>query len=102
MLFALTFDKLVFKHSPGLLSIIGSSLILGPAIVVAMQKAGPPGGALGANKYASEGGVQEGRMGNDSVGDEESRVGLMSGELDDEDSRGAGEGMEEVPMRTLR
>ncbi|USW58574.1 Putative EamA domain-containing protein [Septoria linicola] len=38
MLFALTFDKLVFGHSPGFLSILGSSLILGSAIVVAFQK----------------------------------------------------------------
>lgn len=38
MLFALTFDKLVFDHEPDWKSIIGSSLILGPAIFVAMQK----------------------------------------------------------------
>ena len=38
MLFALTFDKLVFGTSPGALSIVGSSLILGSAIYVAVQK----------------------------------------------------------------
>jgi hypothetical protein len=38
MLFALTFDKFFFGHSPGWMSILGSSLILGPAIFVAMQK----------------------------------------------------------------
>lgn len=38
MLFALTFDKLVWGTTPGALSIIGSSLILGSAIYVAMHK----------------------------------------------------------------
>lgn len=38
MLFALTFDKLVFGTTPNVLSIVGSSLILGSAIYVAMHK----------------------------------------------------------------
>lgn len=38
MLFALAFDKLVWGTTPGTLSIIGSSLILGSAIYVAMHK----------------------------------------------------------------
>jgi hypothetical protein len=38
MLFALTFDILFFGHSPELLSIIGSSLILGSAVYVALMK----------------------------------------------------------------
>lgn len=38
MLFALFFDKLVWGTTPGLLSIVGSSLILGSAIYVAMHK----------------------------------------------------------------
>ncbi|KAF2204744.1 hypothetical protein GQ43DRAFT_121277 [Delitschia confertaspora ATCC 74209] len=38
MLFALSFDKLVWGTTPGVLSIIGSSLILGSAIYVAVQK----------------------------------------------------------------
>lgn len=41
MLFALTFDKLVWGTTPGALSILGSSLILGSAIYVAMNKEGP-------------------------------------------------------------
>ena len=41
MLFALTFDKLVWGTTPGALSIIGSSLILGSAIYVAMHKEDP-------------------------------------------------------------
>ena len=38
MLFALAFDNFFFGHSPGWMSIFGSTLILGPAIFVAMQK----------------------------------------------------------------
>ncbi|KAH7389663.1 hypothetical protein DE146DRAFT_680470 [Phaeosphaeria sp. MPI-PUGE-AT-0046c] len=41
MLFALTFDKLVWGTTPGALSIIGSSLILGSAIYVAMHREEP-------------------------------------------------------------
>jgi hypothetical protein len=41
MLFALTFDKLVWGTTPGTLSIIGSSLILGSAIYVALHKEDP-------------------------------------------------------------
>jgi hypothetical protein len=41
MLFALTFDKLVWGTTPDVLSIIGSSLILGSAIYVAMNKEEP-------------------------------------------------------------
>ncbi|KAI9652679.1 MAG: hypothetical protein M1831_006666 [Alyxoria varia] len=38
MFFALVFDKLVFGTTPTLLSLLGSSLILGSAIYVTMQK----------------------------------------------------------------
>ena len=38
MLFALAFDKIVFDTTPGALSILGSSLILGSALYVALQK----------------------------------------------------------------
>lgn len=41
MLFALSFDKLIWGTTPGALSIIGSSLILGSAIYVAMNKEAP-------------------------------------------------------------
>ena len=43
MLFALTFDKLIWGITPSALSIIGSSLILGSAIYVAMNKEDPKG-----------------------------------------------------------
>lgn len=70
MLFALTFDKFFFGHSPGWMSIFGSSLILGPAIFVAMQK-----------------NVDESKDNNESSArahDEEAQRGLLGG-LDDED-----------------
>jgi hypothetical protein len=41
MLFALAFDKLVFGTTPSALSILGSSLILGSAIYVALHKPDP-------------------------------------------------------------
>ncbi|KAF3034246.1 hypothetical protein E8E12_005169 [Didymella heteroderae] len=41
MLFALSFDKLIWGTTPGTLSIIGSSLILGSAIYVAMYREAP-------------------------------------------------------------
>lgn len=57
MLFALAFDKLVWGMTPGALSIVGSSLILGSAIYVAMHKEDP-------NKVApSEGGHAEEEVG---------------------------------------
>ena len=38
MLFALAFDKIVWDVTPGLWSIVGSSLILGSAVYIALQK----------------------------------------------------------------
>jgi hypothetical protein len=38
MLFALGFDRFIFGQTPGAWSIIGSTLILGSAIYMAMQK----------------------------------------------------------------
>ncbi|KAL8842937.1 MAG: hypothetical protein Q9170_000342 [Blastenia crenularia] len=38
MLFALAFDELVFHTTPGVLSILGSSLILGSALYIALQR----------------------------------------------------------------
>lgn len=37
MLFALAFDKIVFDVTPGALSIVGSSLILGSALYIAVR-----------------------------------------------------------------
>ena len=69
MLFALTFDKFFFGHSPDWMSIFGSTLILGPAIFVAMQK------------NAEE--PKEGNESSETAGDEEAKR-LITG-VNDED-----------------
>jgi hypothetical protein len=70
MLFALSFDKFFFGHSPGWMSILGSSLILGPAIFVAMQK------NVDETKESNGSGV--------GALDEEAQRGFMGG-VDEED-----------------
>lgn len=77
MLFALTFDKFFFGHSPNWMSIVGSSLILGPAIFVAMQK------NADASKDSNDV-VASGR-------DEEAQRGLM-GDFEEDDGPEAGDG----------
>ncbi|KAL9131774.1 MAG: hypothetical protein Q9217_000379 [Psora testacea] len=89
MLFALAFDKLVWNTSPGLLSILGSSLILGSALYVAVHN----------NK------VKEGK--NNTEGRRDEEVGLMvedQGEHDDSnnEAREPLRGLQEVQLRTLR
>lgn len=81
MLFALTFDKLVWGTTPGTLSIIGSSLILGSAIYVAMNKEDP-----------------EKKLTPRERGAEDEERGLMSSEVDD--ARNDDAGMD-IPMRPL-
>jgi len=81
MLFALSFDKLIWGTTPGMLSIVGSSLILGSAIYVAMHKEAPKKAGLERER-----------------GDQEEGRGLMAAELDidqDDDRRG-------VPLTTVR
>jgi hypothetical protein len=83
MLFALGADRFVFGHSPGLLSIVGSSLILGSAIVVALQKnVGGAGKAVGGNAAAAAAATDGGRRmtgEGGERGDEESQMGLLNG-----------------------
>lgn len=90
MLFALAADKIIFEHTPSILSIIGSSLILGSAIVVALQKSTPP-----TPKETTEGS----RM----VTDEEAQRGLLGGlrniETGEDHDRLP---LQEVQLRTLR
>jgi hypothetical protein len=74
MLFALGFDKVIFGTTPAPLSIIGSSLILGSAIYVAVHKdeAKPLVAANGNSVYASNG---------------EEELGLVTGfEMDERDN----------------
>ena len=89
MLFALAFDKLVWNTSPGVLSIVGSSLILGSALYVAVHN----------NKAKEKKQAPEGR--------EEEQLGLIvddSEENDDasNDGRGPLRGVQEVQLRTIR
>lgn len=90
MLFALAFDKVVFDTSPGVLSIIGSSLILGSALYVAVH-----------NNDKKKQGHRAGEIGNDE------EVGLMAPDEDGSaeditDGRGPLRGVQEVQLRTLR
>ena len=89
MLFALAFDKLVWNTSPGLLSILGSSLILGSALYVAVHN----NKVKGTRKVAAAGNDEE--------------VGLMSEEYDENNENDYGvreplRGVQEVQLRTLR
>lgn len=90
MLFALTFDKFFFGHSPNWMSIVGSSLILGPAIFVAMQK------NVDESTPASEG--------SRATHDEEAQQGLISGMATDDqiDDDGRPMPVQEAQMRALR
>jgi drug/metabolite transporter (DMT)-like permease len=88
MLFALAFDKLVFGTTPGVLSIIGSSLILGSAIYVAVQKeaasnAAGGDGARSDTQYAPVRQMDEEAARGDE--DDDPLAGLIS----DDDSDGA-------------
>ena len=85
MLFALASDKLVFDVTPGGWSIVGSGLILGSAVYVAVQSNGK------GEKRKGEG-----------RGDEE--VALVDASEDDEEDNGRGplRGVQEVQLRTMR
>ncbi|KAI9708101.1 MAG: hypothetical protein M1820_004305 [Bogoriella megaspora] len=86
MLFALLFDKLIFGTTPGFMSVLGSSLILGSAIYVAMQKSAV------SQKEATEGSLP--------LQDEEQ--GLIDN-IDAEDGGGnENADVQEVQLRTLR
>ena len=89
MVFALAFDKLVWNATPGMWSIVGSSLILGSALYVAV---------LSNN-------TKKGRVIRNDRADEEAA--LTIGTSDDEDDRESnGRGrlreVQEVQLRTLR
>jgi len=84
MLFALGFDKLVFGHTPDMISIAGSTLILGSAMYVALQ-----GGVITKSKEP----VYE-----HCQADEESQQGLISGVVDVQ----TGEDHEPIPLEQLQ
>ena len=83
MLFALAFDKLVWNTTPGALSIVGSSLILGSALYNAVYNSND----------------QKAVKGREAGGDEE--LGLVTSE-DDNEGSGPLRGVQEVQLRTLR
>ena len=99
MLFALAFDKLFWGSVPGWWSIVGSSLILGSAVYVAVKtESGGKGTSQGPRGRADEevglmGGGGEGML---REGDEEDE------EDEDEEGRGPLRGVQEVQLRTMR
>ena len=84
MLFALAFDKIVWGTVPGTLSIVGSSLILGSALYIAM---------LNNKKGETKGRSDEEVAAVESEGNEDQ---------DGEDGRSPLRGVQEVQLRTLR
>ncbi|KAL8942953.1 MAG: hypothetical protein Q9216_001368 [Gyalolechia sp. 2 TL-2023] len=88
MLFALAFDKLVFDTTPGILSILGSSLILGSALYVAVRQDPPKRSDRSSGTNGDE---EDGLMGNSDIV-----------ETATSDERGPLRGVQEVQLRTLR
>ena len=84
MLFALGFDKFIFGQTPGATSIIGSTLILGSAIYMAMQR---DGSTKGNNEEASPGHNRD---------EEEGLMAAIEGE------GGEAEGGGEIQMQTVQ
>lgn len=86
MLFALAFDKLVFDTTPGTISILGSSLILGSALYIAVQQ--DPAKTSKRNERV----------------DDDAEVGLVANDVDAtmNDGREPMRGVQEVQLRTMR
>lgn len=89
MLFALAFDKIVWNHTPGIWSIVGSSLILGSVLFVGVQNQSTK------NKNQNRGSA------------EEENIGLVSGNLEAEEDGMEGRrkplrDVQEVQLRTMR
>lgn len=85
MLFALAFDKLIFGTTPGILSIIGSSLILGSAIYVAVKK--------------DEGTKKPSESSANNVDEERGRVAGVDAEDEERQERAP---LQEVQLRAIR
>ncbi|MCJ1333864.1 hypothetical protein MMC10_010570 [Thelotrema lepadinum] len=101
MLFALGFDKLLFDESPGLLSVLGSGLILGSVIWVAVKKYSS--GKKGKGVEGAE--MDEERSMTTEGGVAEEEEGLVDN-IDGREERGDGEDGEErensVEMQQIR
>ncbi|KAG9631708.1 hypothetical protein KCU64_g16548, partial [Aureobasidium melanogenum] len=94
MLFALGFDRFIFGQTPGVTSIIGSTLILGSAIYMAMQKdkgdsrKNETTGGLAQNRDEEEGlmrGVQEG---DEEIFDQAQQSSIEMGQMQTRRERG--------------
>ena len=87
MLFALAFDKIVWNSTPGIWSILGSSLILGSALYVAVKN--DPSNIKKIN-----------------AGGQDEEAALVAGEGEEleefADERGPLRGVQEVQLRTMR
>lgn len=88
MLFALAFDKLVFDTTPGILSILGSSLILGSALYIAVRQ---DTSKRAKQNQGINGDEEDGLMGNNDII-----------ETAASDERRSLRGVQEVQLRTLR
>ena len=86
MLFSLFFDKIIFGTSPGILSIIGSSLILGSAIYVAVRK------DAGTKKSSAETSAS-------NADEEHGLIAGVDGQNEDEDERVP---VQEIQLRAIR
>lgn len=84
-LFALGADKIFFGHTPDLMSIAGSTLILGSAIYVATQS-------------SVSGPEEQSRGSHMTTADEESQEGLISGMADVR----SGEDHDRIPMHEIQ
>lgn len=88
MLFALGFDKFFFGQTPGATSIIGSTMILGSAIYMAMQreqgssKESEDGADMGQNRDE-----EEGLMEAEETADSETGQGVEAIQMDQMEAR---------------
>ena len=90
MLFALAFDKIIFDTTPGALSIVGSSLILGGALYVAVQS--DPSKKTIKNRQLQQSEEEQGLVAGDEL------------ELNDDtnDGRAPSREVQEVQLRAIR
>lgn len=92
MMFALVGDQVVFGMVPGWWSVCGSTLILGSAVVVAVQK---EGSFKGKGATGAVVGGEENRREENGTGDEEMGLFAVGDEVEEEEDAGEKEGEKE-------
>jgi len=97
MLFALTFDKFMFGQTPGIWSIVGSTLILGSAVWMAVKRDGGSSSSSSSAKDVNE----DSARADVSGGNEEEGVGLMAAMEGGEVETGRDMAARDVEMRRL-